>query len=97
MLTTLIRQYIAGPLARLLSLIPFEPVVVAGLVLQGVLFFRDQLAGGADLETALTASILALGTWIVRQAVWPAAKIDAATGTPEEPLGAPITGLDTEE
>lgn len=94
MLVELVRRYIARPIATLAGRIPFEPVVVAGLLLQGILFFRDQLSGGADLETALTSSIIALGTWIVRSVVWPAARIDATTGTPEEPLEAPITGLD---
>lgn len=92
MIAQLVRQYIAGPIAALARRIPFEPVVVAGLFLQGITFFRDQLAGGVDLETALTSTIIALGTWLVRQNVWPDARI-TGDGVVDEPLGEPITGL----
>lgn len=92
MVVNLVRKYIAGPLARAAAHIRFEPVVVAGLFLQGITFFRDQLDGGADLETALTASIIALGTYLVRSQVWPDARID--DGEVYEPLGEPITGLE---
>lgn len=92
MIAQLVRQYIAGPIARLAGRIRFEPVVVAGLFLQGITFFRDQLDSGVDLETALTASIIALGTYLVRQNVWPDARVQGMEI--DEPLGRPITGID---
>lgn len=99
MISDLIKRFIARPIVAavtpILNRVKLEPVAVAGGLVTAVTFFRDQLAGGADLETALTASILLLGTWVVRSNVWPSVKIDAATGTPEEPLGDPITGLDS--
>lgn len=94
MIATLVRRYIAGPIARAVARIPFEPVVVAGLALEALLLLRDQLSGGADLETALTAVIIAIGTRIVRQNVWPNAKVDQATGAAVVELEPPITGLE---
>lgn len=95
MIAGFVRQYIAGPIAAAARRIPFEPVVVAGLFLQGVTFLRDQLDSGVDLETALTSSIIALGTYLVRQNVWPDARVRGMTL--DEPLGEPITGLDFED
>ena len=94
MISDLVRRYIAGPIATVARRLPFEPVVIAGLAIQFLLLIQDQLKGGADLETALTAGIIALGTWIVRQNVWPVKAIDASTQTPVESLGEPITGLE---
>lgn len=93
MLTTVIRRYLTGPVARLWAFLPFEPVAVFGTVVVVGTYLRDQLAGGADLETALTAAIIFFGTKLVRDNVWPAVKVNA-NGVAEEPLGEPITGLD---
>ena len=93
MIADLVRRFIARPIAQLAARIPFEPVAVAGALLTFITLLRDQLDSGADLETALTATIIAVGTYIVRQNVWPAVKVNA-NGVAEEPLGEPITGLD---
>jgi hypothetical protein len=89
----IIRRYVTGPVARLIGLIPYEPVRVLGSGIIVLTFLRDQLDNGADLETALTAAIIFFGTQVVRQNVWPSVKVDAA-GAKVEPLEAPVTGLE---
>lgn len=91
MIATLLRRFITGPIARSVALLPFEPVAAAGAVIIGITFLRDQLSGGADLETALTATVIFIGGKLVRDNVWPSVKVE--DGAPVETLGEPITGL----
>lgn len=93
MISTVIRRFITGPIARLWAYLPFEPVAVFGTLVVVGTYLRDQLAGGADLETALTAAIIFFGTKLVRDNVWPSVKVDDS-GAAQEELGEPITGLD---
>lgn len=96
MIATVIRRFITGPIARLWAYLPFEPVAVFGTVIVVGTYVRDQLAGGADLETALTAAVIFFGTKLVRDNVWPAVKV-SADGVVEEPLGEPLTGLEDQD
>jgi hypothetical protein len=96
MITDLIRRYIAGPIAAGIRgaqrLVKFEPVVVAGLAVEALILFQAQLNEGVTLEHALTAVIVAIGTRLVRQNVWPDAKVDS-DGVAYVELEAPITGV----
>ena len=79
---------------RIVARMELEPVMVLGIVISLVTILRDQLDGGANLETALTTMIVVGGSKIVREVVWPAIKVEAATGAEKVELEDPITGTE---
>lgn len=98
MISDLIRRYVAGPIASVLTplfaRVRLEPVVVFGIGAELLLALNAELDKGVTLEVALTAVIIAFGTRLVRQNVWPSVKVDEATGAALEPLEKPLTGLE---
>jgi len=85
---------ISNLFSKLVGAIKLEPVFISGLLLSGLTIVDAQLNEGVSLETALVAAFLTVGSGLVRQHVYPAVKVDAATGAAIEPLESPITGLD---
>jgi hypothetical protein len=79
-------------LSKLLAALKLEPVAISGFLLAGLTLVDQQLNEGVTLESALTAGLIAIVTAVVRQAVYPAVKVDEATGAVAEPLEDPITG-----
>lgn len=92
MIADLISRFIAGPIARLIALIPYEPVVIFGIAAEILVALNAELEKGVTLQHALTAVIIAFGTRIVRQNVWPAVKVDA-DGVAYTELEQPLTGV----
>lgn len=85
---------ISNLLSKLVGAVKLEPVAISGLLLAALTIVDTQLNDGVTFETALQAGLIALVTGVVRQFVYPAVKVDAATGAAIEPLEAPITGVD---
>ena len=79
---------------RVVTRMELEPVMALGIVISLVTILRDQLDSGANLETALTTMVVMGGSKIVREVVWPAIKVEAATGAEKVDLEDPITGVE---
>jgi hypothetical protein len=89
-------------LARLFSALSVEvgkePVFLAGLGIVFLQSFQASIDGGLAIEDAGSAAVVFVLTVLARQLVYPAVKVDAATGalaTPEQPLEPPFLGEDT--
>jgi len=79
---------------RNLTAIQKEPILAIGLAIEFLHVYQESAAGGLGAEDAAAAGVIAVLTLLGRQLVYPAVKVDVATGALKEPLEKPWTGDD---
>lgn len=80
-----------------LSIIGKEPIIVVGLAMEALHAYEQAQGQGLSVEDAAVAAVIAILTLLGRQLVYPANKIDAATGqkigpVEPDPLEKPYVG-----
>jgi len=88
---TRLKAWIAQAL-RNFTAISHEPILAVGLAIEFFNAYQQSTSGGLGAEDAAAAGVIAVLTLLGRQLVYPAAKVDAATGAVKEQLEKPYTG-----
>lgn len=73
-----------------LSIIGREPIIVIGLAMEALHAYEQAQGQGLSAEDAAAAAVIALLTLLGRQLVYPATKVDAATGQAIGPIEPPL-------
>lgn len=92
-MVTRFKAWIAQALANVTA-ISKEPILAVGLAIEFFHVYQQSSEGGLGPEDAAAAGVIAVLTLLGRQLVYPAAKVDAATGARLEPLEKPYVGED---
>lgn len=90
-MVTRVKAWIAQAL-RNSTAISKEPILAVGLAIEFFNAYQQATGGGLGAEDAAAAGVIAVLTLLGRQLVYPASKVDAATGAAKVELEKPYTG-----